>query len=226
MINKIKSFLNKLNIHTDNYSLYLEAFTHASFTNENKGEKNYDRLEFLGDALFDLVVAELLFNKFPDANSGDLSKARSYLVRGEMQTKFSKDYGMGELIRYSIGEQNNVMHHKKIEEDVFEAFLGALYIDKGMLEVRKFLEKLYSSLLDNAIYQAKKNETDPKSNLQERLGSSKVEYFIIKQRDNKIADDKCIVEVRSEGILLGIGTGSNHNDAEKNAALDALNKGV
>ena len=213
MVDKIKKFLNKLNIKTNNYDLYIEAFTHASFTNENKDANNYDRLEFLGDGLLDFIFAEILFEKFPKANSGELSKTRSYLVRGEMQTKFSNEYGLGQIIRYSIGEKNNLNHHKKIEEDVFEAFIGALYLDKGMEVVKKFIFKIYEPYLEDSINQAKKNEIDPKSNLQEKLGSSKVEYIVIKQRNNKIENDKCIFEVRSEGIPVVIGTGANHFDA-------------
>ena len=222
---KIKKLLLELNINTTNFSLYETALTHASYVNENGGQ-HYDRLEFLGDSLFDMIVADFVFKEYPEANSGLLSKTRSYLVRGEMQAYFAKKFGIDKLIRYSVGEQKNIKHHSKIEEDVFEAFLGAMYLDQGLDFVKDFLYKLYKPLLSDAINQAQDMKTDPKSTLQEKLGSSKVKYVIVKQRNNQIEDDEFIVEARSEGILLGVGSGHNHNEAEKNAALDALNKGV
>ena len=218
---KIIKLLNSLNIKPKNIDLYIEAFTHPSYTNENVGS-NYQRLEFLGDEVSKMIISEYLFNKYPNVNEGELTKTRSYLDRGTTQIYLAKKYHFDSLVRYSKGEALNTANHDKSLEDVFEAFIGAVYIENGYKFTTDLLLSLYGNILDNALEKASEINIDPKSKLQELLKSSTVKYVITKQRNISLEEDYFIVEARSEGIILGTGKGKNHKEAEKNAALDAL----
>ena len=223
---ELNNLLDKLKIKTNNLDLYIEAFTHPSSTNET-GNKNYERLEFLGDIISSYIISDYLFKKYPSANEKDMTITRSYLVRGTTQTELSKKLNLDKLIIFSNGEKNNTTNHEKIYGRVFESFIGALYLDQGLDYVYKFLLDLYKPFLINPIEKAKDDSLDPKSNLQNRVAPSLVEYIVTKERNiYKNDDGYCIVEARIVGgnILLGIGQGSNHKEAEIAAAKDALNK--
>src|SRR5574344_1685675 len=129
----VHQLLKELNITYTDFSLYEAAFTHVSFSNENKakepGLKDYDRLEFIGDAVLGLVVGDLIYSRFPKMDSGQLSKCRSSLVMGPTETGFAVKMGFADYIRLSKGETKSGPVKSKILEDVFEAFIGAFYLD-------------------------------------------------------------------------------------------------
>lgn len=218
---KIVDLLNSLNITTNNIDLYIEAFTHPSYTNENVG-KNYQRLEFLGDEVSKMIISEYVYKNYREANEGELSKTRSYLDRGTTQIFLAKKYHFDKYVRYSKGEAQNVSNHDKILEDVFEAFIGAVYLDRGYEYTSLLLLSLYDDILINAFEKANEDISDPKSKLQELLKSSTLKYVITKQRNNQIESDYFVVQAQIDGTPLGTGKGKNHKEAEKNAALDAL----
>lgn len=223
MINGLEEILKEFNIETDNISLYESAFTHRSYTNENPKEKDYDRLEFLGDSLLDMIVGDLVYNYFPKADSGVLSKARSALVSGKTLSLLSKDvYNFASVVRYSIGEEQNRSNHKKIEEDVFESFLGAVYLDKGYEFVRKIIVDIFTPLLPISL--KVNDERNSKGILQETLSTEKLTYVV--KSSECVTPDKWIykVDVKLNGQVLGSGVGSNKHEAEVAAAKDALSK--
>ena len=221
---QISNLLKKLNIKTNNLDLYIEAFTHPSSTNET-GKNNYERLEFLGDVICSFVISNYLFKKYPNANEKDLTLTRQFLVRGLTQTEISKKLKLDTLIIYSIGEKNNIANHDKIIGQVFESFIGAIYLDQGLEFVEKFLLDLYRPYLINPIEDARDFNIDPKSTLQIKVAPDIVKYVITKERNIKKNDDGYfIVEARSGDILLGVGKGANHKEAEIEAARDALKK--
>ncbi len=221
---RILDLLSEFGIKPNNLSLYEQAFTHASYTNEHPDCPSYDRLEFLGDSILDMVVADLVYRMYPNDNSGLLTKKRSALVEGKTLTYFSEEkYNLAPLVRYSEGEKNNVKYHKHIHEDVFEALIGAIYEDQGYETVRRVVEEIYESYVGNVDELVEK--LDVKSKLQEILGAN-VEYVVISQKDIYTDNVSFTVEARVRGLPLGVGTGHNIKEAEINAAKDALSKRV
>lgn len=224
MIEGLLSILERFSIHPNDISLYEMAFTHASYTNEHPECPSYDRLEFLGDAVLDMVMAEELYRRYPDKNSGEMSKARSVLIEGKTLTDFSENrFGFAPLVRYSVGEQGNTRFHQRIDEDIFEAFIGACYLDQGFGFVRRLLIDIYDPLLKDI--QARIDEADPKTRLQELLQSN-IEYVLVHQANLNSPDVSYRVNAEVQGTILGTGTGHNTKEAEINAAKDALSKRV
>ena len=223
-MNKDDEIFKLLNIKVNDISLYEKAFTHASYTNEHPESENYDRLEFLGDSILDMVIADMIFERFPEYKSGNLSKIRSILVSGESLTKLSEEiYHLDKFVRYSIGEKGNVRFHHHINEDVFEAFIAAIYLDQGYSKVREIIFTIFTPLLKEAV--SKLDNYDPKTTLQEEV-SANVHYIVVKKENVNSEDVSYTVEARVSDVVLGMGKGHNILEAEKNAAKDALLKKV
>lgn len=225
MIKGLEEVFQRFKITPHDVSIYEQAFTHASYTNEHKECPSYDRLEFLGDSLLDMIVGDMVYQANPSANSGALSRMRAALVEGKTLTHFSEEvYGFDKLVRYSQGEKDNTKFHKHIDEDVFESFIAAVYLDQGYNFVRDLLISIYSPLLDEAMNVSIKR--DSKSRLQEMLKGAVIQYVVIKQ-ENLNSENVCFtVEARYGDVSLGIGKGHNTKEAEINAASDALSKKV
>lgn len=227
----VHQLLKELNITYTDFSLYEAAFTHVSFSNENKakepGLKDYDRLEFIGDAVLGLVVGDLIYSRFPKMNSGQLSKCRSSLVMGATETKFSLKMGFADYIRVSKGEEKSGPVKDKILEDVFEAFIGAYYLDHhdDFIKTREFVSSFFMNLADDY----KQLESfDYKSKLQELLqvgGTATIDYRIADEHGDPNAKT-FDVEVFFNGAKIGRGTGTSKKRAEQKAAEDALNNSV
>ena len=221
---EIVKILEQFHVIPQKIEIYQEALTHASYTNEHKNSPCYDRLEFLGDSILDMIIADFLFEAYPQANSGQLSKMRSALVKGEMLTYFSEQsFHLAEHVRYSVGEKDNVRFHKHIDEDVFEALLGAIYLDQGYEKCRQILFEIYQPLLKTAVDYAK--HLDSKGALQELLGTN-INYVVVSQKNLNSADVKFQVHAKVGDQILGIGEGRTIKEAEINAANDALRKKV
>lgn len=223
-MSSIESVLNLFDIVPKDISLYEQAFTHASYTNEHPSCENYDRLEFLGDSILDMVIADMVFNKFPDYKSGNLSKIRSVLVGGSSLTRLSEEiYHLDLLVRYSVGEKNNTRFHHHINEDVFEAFIAAIYLDQGYNKVKEVLYTIFYPLLDEVDKDL--DLYDPKTTLQEAVATN-IDYEVVKKENLNSEDVSYTVEARLNGMTLGVGTGHNIQEAQKLAAKDALLKKV
>ncbi|MFA6829288.1 MAG: ribonuclease III [Bacilli bacterium] len=224
MKSKLTETLEKFAIVPNDISLYEQAFTHASYTNEHPESLSYDRLEYLGDSILDMVIADFLFTAYPKANSGLLSKMRACLVEGKTLTEFSeKHFDFPSLVRYSVGESGNTKFHKKIHEDIFEAFIAACYLDQGYLFTRNLLWHIYAPLVQQAYDKAQ--QSDSKSRLQELL-SSNITYVKVSSSNLNSEDVQYVVEARVGSAVLGVGQGHNLKEAETNAASDALKKKV
>lgn len=222
---ELEELLKKFNIETEQYDLYLQAFTHASYSNEHKSSPSYDRLEFLGDSLFDMIVGDMVFFNFPEYNSGNLTKARAALVSGKTLSELSeKIFGFDKLVRYSEGEKNNVNFHTHINEDVFESFIAAVYLDQGYDFVRRLIITIFTPYLNEAVDISL--QRDSKSRLQEILNGQVIKYVVIKQENLNTSDVSFTVEARLNNVVLGTGKGHNIKEAEINAASDALDKKV
>ena len=164
----IDEFLEKFHIETNRKDLYEMAFTHSSFNSDAKTHHHdYERLEFMGDSVLGFVIASMLFNEHPDMLEGALTKAKSFLVQSEYLAKLARKIGYPEFIRAgkSLSTQE-VMNNQSILEDVFEAVIGAVYLDKGIEFARKFIENIYQDDVKNFTLEEVK---DYKSILQEAM---------------------------------------------------------
>ena len=132
--------LEELNISTDNEELYLTALTHTSYANEH-GCESYERLEFLGDAVLELVISNYLYNN-TKYEEGKMTKLRSYYVCENALYEYSISLGLNEYLRLGNGETySGGKYRKTIVADIFEAFIGAMFLDKGFDYVKEFINK-------------------------------------------------------------------------------------
>jgi ribonuclease-3 len=217
----------KIQFYFKNADLVKLAFIHKSYVNEATEEnlESNERLEFLGDAVLELVVTAFLFEKFPEKSEGELTPLRSALVRGKNLTKVAKKIDLGAHLILSKGESTSGGREKEyILANVTEALIGAIFLDLGQPKAELFIHKYILSDLDDII----KNNTylDSKTLLQEKsqeLENVTPEYNLIEDHGpdhSKIF--KMGVYLNSE--LIGTGTGSSKQKAEQDAALDALIK--
>lgn len=222
---QMKEFLNQNNIPYCDIVLYKEAFTHASYVNERRSkQKDYERLEFMGDAVLQLFVSEFIFKKFPEVPEGTLTTMRSKLVREESLARFAKELGLGELIYFGVGEEKNGGRERdSVLSNVFESFIGALYLDCGKEEVVKILEKTIYKHIDDL---DREDITDYKTTLQELIQSDQRKTVVYELLDTTGPSNAPIftMAVVMDGIRLGIGEGTSKKRAEQKAAQDALNK--
>lgn len=213
----------KFNLETDNKELYIRALTHTSYANENKCE-SYERLEYLGDAVLELVMSEYLYNK-TDYPEGEMTKIRANYVCEEALYAYSLNLGLNEFLRLGVGEEESGGRMRKaIVADIFEAFIGAMFLDKGIEAPKKFI-------YDNVIPIIEKDDMpflqDYKSTLQEAVQTNKksLEYEIIDESGP--AHNKTFTSiVKIDGRIYGKGTAHSKKEAEQKAAADALAKCV
>jgi len=222
---KLLDFLQKENIPFHNLSLYKEAFTHASYANESHHRgQDYERLEFMGDAVLQLYVSEFLFKTFPDAPEGTLTTLRSKLVREESLAIFSKQLGLGDFLYLGIGEEKNGGRQREsVLANIFESFIGAIYLDCGKDEVLKILEKTIYLHSDDLDYD---DITDYKTTLQELMQADQrktVTYELLDSTGPANAPEFTVAVVMDD-MRLGTGKGTSKKRAEQQAAKDALNK--
>ncbi|ASF39433.1 ribonuclease III [Halobacillus halophilus] len=218
------SFQKRVNIHFQDISLLEQAFTHSSYVNEHRKteRKDNERLEFLGDAVLELGVSQYLYREYPDMAEGELTKFRASIVCEASLVDFAKDLNFHELILLGKGEElTGGRNRPALLADVFEAFIGALYLDQGFEEVVTFLEKyVYPKVKKGAFSHA----MDFKSQLQEfiqRDKNSKIEYEIVEER-GPAHSREFIAHVRIQGEVGGIGVGRTKKEAEQRAAQKAL----
>lgn len=220
---KFNSFMNELGIKYNDINIYLKAFTHTSFANEHKLESN-ERLEFVGDAILDFLVGEYMFRNYSDMPEGDMSKTRAIYVCAEANNSYAIKLGLDKLLLLGRGEEEQGGRTRvNVLADLFEAFLGAIYIDHNSLDdVRKILEKIvYPNIRVHKLY-----IQDYKSHLQELIQAEnrKSVNYVVENESGPAHDKTFTVGVYFEGVKLGEGTGKSKKDAEQIAAKVALEK--
>lgn len=212
----------KYGIKFNNEKLIEDAFTHSSYANEHPGRKDYEKLEFLGDAVLELAVSDYLYRHFPRLNEGELTRMRSNIVRTEGFSEFAIECGFPEEINLGKGEEKaGARKRKTLLEDVFEAFNGALFLDQGMPAVQHFLHLTVYPLIAEGDFNASR---DYKTELQERLqvnGPVKIEYQVIDEDESKPSFK---VQLLVNGEKVSEGQGRNKKAAEQQAAQAALDK--
>ncbi len=212
---------SKLGIKPKDKSLYETAFSHTSYANEHRTE-SYERLEFLGDAVLELLMSDYLYKKY-DYPEGKMTKIRSHYVCEIANCEYSKRIGLDKLLKLGKGEEENGgRENRAIVSDIFESFLGALYLDQGIDVVRKFFD-------ENIIPIIESHEIDffddYKSLLQEYVQTDKksLEYRLVEE-SGPAHNRHFKVEVVIDGIVYGAGEARSKKMAEKAAAKNALSK--
>ena len=213
--------LEKLEIPYKNVKLYERALTHTSYANEND-VKSYERLEFLGDAVLELVISEYLY-KNTEHEEGKMTKYRSHYVCENANFEYSSRLGLNEYLRLGHGEEERGGKYRKaIVADIFESFVGAMYLDLGFDHVKRFLYKHVIPLIEDKTIEF---FDDYKSVLQELVQTDKksLEYVIVDEQ-GPAHDKMFFVEVKIDDIVYGKGTAHSKKEAEQIAAHDALMK--
>lgn len=216
-----------LGIKFKNKRLLCQALTHRSYLNENQDKKltSNERLEFLGDTVLSLIVSNFLYQKFGKFSEGDLTNFRASLVKTTTLARISRKLGLGKYLLLSRGEEEGGgRENPGILADSFEAFVGAIFIDRGLAATTDFVSRhlfpILSEIIENKAFR------DFKSLLQENVqaaGKNPPTYKVLKMAG---PDHSRIftVEVSSGDKKLGRGSGHSKQEAEQEAARSALEK--
>jgi len=210
--------LEKYNIKNLNDELFLEALTHSSYSNEHKDCKNYERLEFLGDAVLELISSEY-FYKETSFKEGEMTKKRAGFVCEQALAHYAKELEIDKLIRVGHGQEGNI--NDTIVADVFEAVLGAIYLTNGLDNAKSFVYDIMVPYIEKDFVFF----GDYKTMLQEYVQTDKksLEYVLVNETGE--AHNKTFeVEVKINNIIYGRGIGKSKKEAEQNAAFDAYKK--
>lgn len=223
---KYRAFLSSINVKYDNEEIFIQAFTHSSYVNEHRIRPHDDneRLEFLGDAVLELAISQYLFKNYENMSEGEMTKLRASIVCEPSLAKIADELEFGEYVLLGKGEEmTGGRRRPALLADVFESFVGALYLDKGMESVYRFLEVyVYPKIAGGAF----SDMMDYKSQLQEliqREGQGHIQYRIVQEKGPAHARE-FVSEVWLETTQLGKGVGRSKKEAEQMAAQKALEK--
>ena len=215
--------LDILEIVPNNEKLYERALTHTSYANENDVE-NYERLEYLGDAVLELIMSEYLY-KNTEYEEGEMTKYRSHYVCENALYEYSLRLHLNDYIKLGRGEADNGGKFRKaIVADIFESFIGAMFLDKGLDEVKRFIYKHIIPIIENKQIDF---FSDYKSVLQELVQTDRRSlHYEVVHEEGPSHNKTFTVEVRIDDIVYGRGVAHSKKEAEQEAAKDALKKSV
>ncbi len=225
-MNDLEKFQNKIKVKFHDQQLLQQVFVHRSYLNENPSFKlgHNERLEFLGDAVLELVSTEFLYKNYTNPE-GELTNWRSALVRGQMIAKIAHVLGMNDLLLLSKGEARSTGKARDlILANAFEALIGAIYLDSGYRAVQNFIGKNLLVHIDEVL--DKKLYLDAKSHLQELIQEEKriTPHYEVLSETGPDHDKNFTVGVYIEDKLIGQGNGHSKQLAEQSAAENALSK--
>ncbi|MBQ3307332.1 MAG: ribonuclease III [Bacilli bacterium] len=218
----MEELFKKLNIKPKSLDLYQTAFSHSSYVNEHKAKSNYERLEFLGDAVLDLVVADYLYQHHKESE-GEMTKVRANYVCENANYCYALTLKLPQYILVGHGEAKDGYPFKKaIVADIFEALMGAIYLDLGYATVRNVALSIIVPFMENPNISF---FNDYKSNLQEYVQTEQksLEYVLTKE-EGPAHMKTFTMNVVIDGIVYGSGVGSTKKKAEQEAAKEALEK--
>lgn len=211
-----------LNIKPNDNKYYITAFQHSSYVNENHLKNDYERLEFLGDAVLELVISDYLFQNL-EIKEGDMTKLRASYVCENALFEYSKDLQLSKYIKVGHGEEIDGGRYKKvILADIFEALMGAIYLDLGFDTVKRVILGIIVPYIENpkVIF-----FNDYKSALQEFVQTEQrsLVYEVVSE-DGPAHNKSFTVNVKVDDIVYGTGTAPSKKEAEQEAAHDAIRK--
>ena len=221
----LQELFNKINVKPNDVKLYELALTHPSNNADaNTKHFDYERLEYMGDAVLDYVAADLIYHQFEEMDPGNMSKLRSFLVKSKTLSNYARKIDLAEYVisGHSV-TTNQIRQSDKILEDCFEAIIGAIYLDQGIEFVFEYIKNI---LLPDIINFGSQDLTDYKSKLQEEMQAEyreSVHYETI-QESGPAHDRTYVVNVLFNDIVLASGTGKSKKAAEEDAAKNALKK--
>jgi ribonuclease-3 len=207
-----------------NQQFFELAFTHRSYLNEapEKLESN-ERLEFLGDSILSFVVSDYLYTTYPQFNEGVLTNLRSLLVNTKSLASLARECEFGQYLKLSKGEEESKgRENESLLANSFEAFIGGLYQDSGIEAVREFLHAILVPKIEG--YVEKKAFKDPKSLLQEFVQGQKQNspFYKVLNEEGPPHAKTFTIGVMVNNEILGEGMGKSKQEAEENAAKEAL----
>ena len=207
-----------------------QALSHSSYTRERREEnlRDNERLEFLGDAFFDAIIGEALYEMFPDAEEGKLSKMRASIVCEASLAKAAKRIELSDYLLLGYGEEKNGGRKREsILADATEAVVGAIYLDGGYAHVKEFVLDTFRPELQDA-KDGKFINKDFKSTLQEELQAAGIHEikYILEKEEGPDHDKTFTVRLEVKGQTAGHGTGKSKKTAEQAAAKHALERGI
>ena len=217
----MKELYDKFNIIPSHEKLYIEAFTHTSYANEHQ-TKSYERLEYLGDAVLELVMSEYLF-KNTEEEEGKMTKLRAHYVCESALYEYSLRLGLNKYLLLGHGEEaTGGRMRKAIVADIFESFTGAMFLDQDLDFVKNFI---YSNIIPLIERKEVDFFSDYKSVLQELVQTERrsLEYVVVDE-EGPAHNKMFTVEVKIDDIIYGKGTAHSKKEAEQEAAKDALKK--
>ncbi len=215
----MKKLEDTLGYQFKNQALLVNALTHSSYANENRGRglQSNERLEFLGDSVLGMVVADYLFRNHPDKPEGELTRLRASLVCETSLVVVAQEWNLGQYLLLGKGEeQGGGRTRRSIQADAVEAVLAAVYLDGGITYARNLIQ---TYILDR-VEQEKRTPSDYKTALQElvqRESGRVLSYHLIGESGPDHAKE-FTVEVRLNDQGVGTGTGRSKKEAEQNAA--------
>ena len=219
------NFEKKTGVIFNNKKLLEQAFIHRSYINENNGSKlsHNERLEFLGDAVIELIVTHYLYEKYPNYDEGSLTAFRSALVNAVIMSEVATNLGMNEFLLLSKGEAKDVGKARSyILANTYEAYVGAVYLDGGYDEAKKFIEKTLLIRMEEIV--SKKLWRDPKSLVQEKsqeeIGVTPA--YRVLHESGPDHDKHFTVGIFFGTDCIARGSGKSKQEAEQSAAKNAL----
>lgn len=209
------------------YTFREESLLDLALTHRSRGAANNERLEFLGDSLLNMIIAEALFHRFPRSREGELSRLRAQLVKGETLAEIAREFNLGDCLSLGEGElKSGGFRRATILADTVEALLAAIYLDSGDLQIcRERVLDWYGDRIDTVTLGD--SGKDPKSALQEFLqarGEPLPEYEVVAtsgEAHARLFTISCRVSLLPDAVVT---TGNNRREAEKKAAADALKR--
>ena len=215
----LKGFTKKIDYEFKNKNLLNTALTHCSFSKDNN-----ERLEYLGDATLGLIIAEILFEKFPLQSEGVLTRFRANLVKRKTLATLARSLELGECLKLGTGElKAGGWRRDSILSNALEAVIGALYLDSDYAVCRNFVSSLYQELLNEL--SVDNFNKDPKTELQEYLQARKLQLPVYKiiEEVGEAHERLFTIECQIEGLEnMAIAQGGNKRGAEQSAAQKAL----
>ena len=214
-----------INVKPNDVKLYDLALTHPSYNADaNTKHFDYERLEYMGDAVLDYVVADLIYHQHTEMEPGNMSKLRSFLVKSKALSNYARKIDLAKYIvsGHSVSEEQ-LRKSDKILEDCFEALIGAIYLDQGIEFVFDYIKKV---ILNDVIAFGNMDLTDYKSKLQEEMQAEHREsvHYVTIEEKGPAHDRTFVVNVMFNDIVLASGTGKTKKAAEEDAAKNALGK--
>jgi ribonuclease-3 len=222
----LKVLQQKLGLSFHKPQLLKQAFTHSSYVNEHRMNhlRHNERLEFLGDAVLELLVSDYLFHAYPDIPEGELTKYRASIVCEPSLVKHAEQLELGSYVLLGKGEEHTGGRTRPaLLADLFESLVGALYLDQGIAEVKRFLNEHMFTYIS---IDGKLQVIDYKTKLQEHCqqhNMGTLEYRIVDER-GPAHEREFVSEVYLDATIYGQGTGRSKKESEQQAAAQALAK--